>query len=101
MGAGQSIGGERRFPSASKESFYYTVYLYSITEASIRARGRVFLFPAAPEREGEQPYRTRWRMTLEYARRNYPGCVLIESSRELRLIPDTPEEIDGEMHGGL
>jgi hypothetical protein len=50
-----------------------------------------FYFLLPPEQEGQQPHRSPWRMTLEDARKNHPGCVLIESSREVRLVTDTAE----------
>jgi hypothetical protein len=45
-----------------------------------------------PERIGAKPWRSRWRMSREYAEKHYPGATCIESSREVVWCPESPEE---------
>lgn len=46
-----------------------------------------------PDRPGGKWHKSRWRMTREQAR-NYPGAERDDNSKEVRWLPDGPEEHD-------
>lgn len=50
--------------------------------------------PADPEHGRPKPSRTRWKMTREQALRDFPGAVCERWSRELRQLPDGPDEYE-------
>ena len=61
----------------------------------------LWLLPPDPERIGAKPRRSRWRMSRAYAEAHYPGATCIESSREIIMCPDTPEEVLANTAGGV
>lgn len=51
-----------------------------------------FNFMLPPDAWRKKPSPSRWKMTLEDAARKHPGATPILSSREVRELPETPEE---------
>jgi hypothetical protein len=49
--------------------------------------------PPEPGRVGGRWHKSQWKMTREQARM-YPGAEIDESSKEVRWLPDGPEEYD-------
>lgn len=45
-----------------------------------------------PDRWSGKLYLSRYRMTVQEAQRRFPGCKPDLSSREVRMLPETPEE---------
>lgn len=49
-----------------------------------------FLLP--PDAWRKKPSPSRWKMTMQDAAKKHPGATPILSSREVREVPETPEE---------
>lgn len=41
---------------------------------------------------GPKLHLTRYRMTVQEAQQRFPGCKADPTSREVRMLPETPEE---------
>lgn len=53
-----------------------------------------FTFMLPPDAWRKRPSPSKWKMTVEDAAKNHPGATPILSSREVRSVPETPEEAE-------
>lgn len=52
-----------------------------------------FTFMMPPSIWKKKPHPSSFKMTMEHAAKSHPGAVPILSSREVRRLPETPEEM--------
>ena len=56
-----------------------------------------FNFMMPPWGASKKPHASRWKMTIEEAAKRHPGCPPILSTREVRTLPETDEELGEAM----
>jgi hypothetical protein len=57
-----------------------------------------FYFWINPQKPPKKPTRTRWRMTLEDGRRQFPDGYPDLTSKETRSLPENPYEAGQSVH---
>src|SRR5262249_40644090 len=80
----------------------FTHDLPAPTSAILRRMKQVEFFRwwIPDDREPSKLRRTNYVMTRKQAAERFPGARPDEATREVRLLPETPDEIGRNMHGG-